>query len=570
MLERKRLRVGTVVLVLSVFYFALIGRLFFLQLIKYPSLSSQARTQHFFKVKLEPRRGDILDSCGRAIALSLDRWSVYAHPYKIDNKPGTAALLSSILHMDKKDILEKLQKDAPFVWIKRKAQRDEYASLKRQRLDNIGFIGEARRYYPQGPLGANVIGFVGMDNHGLEGIEKKFDKLLSGSSGEYQAKRDAQGREISSYIFKMIEPVEGASIHLTIDNVIQNIAEECLSKAIDKSKAKAGTAIVLDPNSGGILGMASYPAFDPNNFNNFPEDSFRNRAVSLVFEPGSTFKTITAAAAIEEKLFTLEDKIYCENGAIKVANYVIHDHKPHAWLTFSEAVEKSSNIGLLKIGNKIGSETLYKYIRNFGFGKKTGVDLPGEEIGIVQPLSSWRPINLATVSFGQGIAVTPIQMLSAYGAIANGGILNKPYIIKKVIGPEGVPFKKYLPEKGKRILSEETSSCLRGILRRVIEGGTGSLIKIKGLDLAGKTGTAQKVSPKGGYSDDKYIASFIGFMPADKPKIVIGVFVDEPQGIHYGSVVAGPCFRDMAKQIHSYLRLDRADERIYYDRYPEI
>ncbi len=568
-MKRRRARVGTIVFGLTLFYLILIGRLTFLQLIRYPSLSSKARNQHFFKVKLDPRRGDILDSRGRAIALSLERWSVYAHPYKLEDKAKAAVVLSSALHMDKETILEKLRSDAPFVWIKRQAEMDEYKSIKKQGLDGIGFIKGAKRYYPHGQLGANAIGFVGVDNEGLEGIENRFNNILVGFPGEYQAERDARGEEIFSYVFRLIKPVEGASIYLTIDNVIQNIAEESLAKAINKTKAKGGTAIVLDPNSGEILGMASYPTFDPNHFNSFPQNSYRNQAISFVFEPGSTFKTITAAAALEERLFKIQDKIYCEDGALKVANYIIHDHKPYSWLTFSETIEKSSNIGLLKIGQRVGRETFYEYIRTFGFGERLGVEMPGEEKGILPSLHTWKPITLATISFGQGIAVTPIQIVGAYAAIANGGIFNKPYIVKKIIGPEGVPFKKHFSTEGKRVISGETSSRLREILRKVVEGHSGRLVRIDGLDIAGKTGTAQKVSPEGGYSKDKYIASFIGFMPVDEPKILIGVFVDEPQGIHYGSVVAGPCFRDMAKQIHNYLWLGRANERIYYGRYPE-
>jgi cell division protein FtsI/penicillin-binding protein 2 len=562
-MKRRRGRTGIVVLGITCIYIALIARLSFLQLIRFRSLSSKANTQHFFKVKLQPRRGDILDSRGRPIALSLRRRSVYAHPHKLGNKEAVASALSHILQMDKDACLEKFSSDAPFVWIKRRIEKNQYAAIRKLKADGIGFIEESRRFYPQGRLAANVIGFVGIDNEGLEGIEKRFDGILSGFPGEYQVKRDARGREISSSISRLIKPVEGASVYLTIDNVIQNIVEERLANAVHKTKAKGGTAIVLNPASGEILGMASYPSFDPNNFGSFSQNSYRNRAISFVFEPGSTFKIITAAAALEEKAFRPIDKIYCEDGALKVANYVIHDHKPHGWLTFSETVEKSSNIGLLKIGQKLGKETFYDYIRAFGFGEKTKLELPGEEKGIFPSLNSWKPITVATVSFGQGIAVTPLQMVCAYAAIANGGILNKPYLIKEVIGPEGVPFKKSFSDEEKRILSIETAFHLRKILEKVVVNGTGHLAKIDEINIAGKTGTAQKVSPAGGYSRDKYIASFIGFLPVDEPKLLIGVFIDEPRGIHYGGVVAAPCFRDMAKEIFSYLRLGLPDERIY-------
>lgn len=566
--KRPRGRVGIVVLGLSVFYIVLIVRLSFLQVVNYHSLSLKAKRQHFFKVRLEPRRGDIVDARGRAIALSLRRWSIYAHPYKLRDKEKIAEELSSLLDMDKRELEKRFYSKSPFVWIKRKVGRDEWESIKKLRLEGIGFIEEASRFYPQGRLASNIIGFVGIDNHGLEGIEKRFDRLLSGFPGEYQVKRDARGREISSYILKRIDPVEGASICLTIDNVIQNIAEECLIETINKTGAIGGTAIVLNPRSGEVLAMASYPNFDPNDFSNYPVHTYRNKAISFVFEPGSTFKTITAAAAIEERLFSPGDKIYCEEGALRVANYVIHDHKPHGWLTFSEVVEKSSNIGLLKIGQKIGIETFYNYIRSFGFGEKTKLELPGEEKGIVPLLSTWRPITLATVSFGQGIAVTPIQMVCAYGAIANGGILYRPYIVKKIIGPRGVPFKKTFSGEGRRVLSRETSLCIKEILKRVVENGTGRLARIDGIDVAGKTGTAQKVSPEGGYSKDKYIASFIGFLPADDPEILIGVFVDEPEGIYYGGVVAAPCFREMARRISHYLQLEQFEEKIYMSSWP--
>lgn len=558
-----RIRARTVVLGLSSIYIVLLVRLATLQLIRYPSLSSKAKDQHFFKVVLEPRRGDILDRCGRPIALSIERRSAYAHPYKLKDKKKAAELLSSVLNMDKKEILQKFFDDSPFVWVKRKVERNEYIAIKNLNLDGIGFIEESKRYYPQGSLGANAVGFAGIDNRGLEGIEKRFDSLLSGFPGEYRAIRDARGKEISSCIFKLIKPVEGASLYLTIDNVIQNIVEESLFETVERKRARGGAAVVVDPRSGEILAMASYPTFDPNVFASYPKESYRNNATSLVYEPGSTFKAITASAALEEKLFKTTDTIYCENGEIKIASHIIHDHDPYGILTFSETVEKSSNIGLLKIGQKVGSKKLYGYIKDFGFGSRIGLDLYGEENGIIPPLRLWKPITLVTVSFGQGIATTPIQMVSAYSAIANGGILNRPYIVKKVIGPEGVSFRNSFSGEGKRIISVETSFRMREIMRKAVESGTGTRAKIKGLDIAGKTGTAQKVSPQGGYCEDKYIASFIGFFPADSPEIIIGIFIDEPQGIYYGGSVAAPCFREAAEKIIGYRKISTPDEKIY-------
>ena len=561
--DLQRRRVKVVVLGLSIIYLGLMSRLSYLQLIKYPALSSKARTQHFFKVRLEPRRGDILDSRGQALALSLDKCSIYVHPHKLKDKLKAADLLSKVLALDKETCLTKLSGEAPFVWLKRKADREEYESVKRLKLEGVGFIEEARRYYPQTSLGANVLGFVGLDNQGLEAIEKRFNSLLAGFPGEYLVERDARGREISSYIVRMIKPVEGGSIYLTIDSVIQNIAEEKLAETIRKARARAGVAIVMDPRSGAILAMASSPTFDPNNFGQFSQPSYRNLGTSLVFEPGSTFKSITAAAALETNTFKPEDRIYCENGAVRVANYIIHDHEPYGWLSFSQAIEKSSNIGLLKVGQKVGSDNLYNIIRAFGFGRETGLEISGEEKGIVPGLRSWKPINTATISFGQGIAVTPLQMVCAYAAIANGGVWNRPYLVKEVIGPEGIPLKKSFSAEGKRVISIETSFRLRDILRRVVEDGTGRGAKIEGIDIAGKTGTAQKISSGGGYLAGKYVASFLGFFPVDTPRVLIAVFVDEPGGVYYGGVVAAPCFREMAKEIYAYLRLGEPLERIY-------
>lgn len=562
--DLQRRRVKLVVLGLSLVYLGLMSRLSYLQLIKYPAISSKARTQHFFKVRLEPRRGDILDSRGHALALSLDKYSIYVHPHKLKDKVKAADLLCKVLALDKKTCLTKLNGEAPFVWLKRKADRGEYESIKRLRLEGVGAIEEARRYYPQGSLGANVLGFVGLDNQGLEGIEKRFNSLLAGFPGEYLVERDARGREISSYVSRMIKPVEGGSLYLTVDSIVQNIAEEKLAGAVEKARARAGVAIVMDPRSGAILAMASSPTFDPNKFNQFSQASYRNLGTSLVFEPGSTFKSITAAAALETNTFKPEDRIYCENGAVHVANYIIHDHEPYGWLSFSQAIEKSSNIGLLKVGQKVGSHNLYNIVRAFGFGRETGLEVAGEEKGIVPGLRSWKPINTATISFGQGIAVTPLQMVCAYAAIANGGVWNRPYLVKEVIGPEGVPYKKSFSVEGKRIVSIETSFRLRNILRKVVEDGTGQGAKIEGIDIAGKTGTAQKISSEGGgYQEGKYVASFLGFFPVDTPKVLIGVFVDEPQGVYYGGVVAAPCFREMAKEIYAYLRLGEPLERIY-------
>ncbi len=533
------------------FCFVLIlGRMFQLQVLKKEQLYKLAAQQQHAHVPLVPKRGTIYDSRGNELAVSIEVDSVYADARKVVEVEKTAKELSSILQIDRGELKQKLKSHRSFEWIQRKISPKEVEQIKALQLPGIAFLKENRRFYPNAHLAAHLVGFVGLDSKGLEGIEYQYDALLNGQNQVWTAARDALGREIAmgKGPFEKEDPYR--NIVLTIDKPLQHITETELSRGVEKWGAKGGMAIAIDPWSGKILAMASFPTFNPNQFMQYRSKSWRNRALSDIFEPGSLFKAFLAAAALEEQVVRPSDSFYCENGSYKVYDRTIHDISKYGHLTFQQIIKFSSNIGASKVGEKMGKERFYRYISAFGFGEKTRVGLPGEGNGMVRHPRYWSPVALDTISFGQGISVTAIQMATALSAIANGGFLMKPYVVEKITSEKGEVVQSFKPETVRKVISEETARRVRMLLKATTEkGGTGEGAVPAGYEVAGKTGTAQKVdSLLGGYSEDRYVSGFMGFAPADAPRLVLIVIVDEPQGNGYGGVVAAPIFKTIMEK----------------------
>ncbi len=527
-------------------------KLFSLQVKQHQRFLERADRQHRRLIPLASRRGTILDREGRELAVSLEAASAFAQPTAVRDPGKAARELSRILRLPASEILKKLQDRKSFVWLKRRIDPDQAQAIKRLNLEGIHLIPESKRYYPKGELAAHVLGFVGTDDRGLEGLEYHYDALLGGGPRWVVSFRDALGRTI----FREEEPNPGYDLKLTLDEFIQYIAERELKRAVEKAKALGGTVIVMDPRTGEVLALASFPTFDPNRYQAYPSASRRNRATVDVYEPGSTFKVIMAAAALEEGRVTPQERFYGEQGAIQVGRITIRDHEPYGWLTFGEVLAYSSNVGAIKVGMKLGKSLFYSYISSFGFGSPTGIDLPGESRGLIRRPKSWSEVSLGALSIGQEIAVTPIQLATAMAAVANGGVLVRPFLVKEVIAPDGRVLKVTKPLRIRRVLSETTARALTGLLKMVVTEGTGKLAALEGYEVAGKTGTAQKLDPATGrYSRTRLIASFVGFVPADAPRLLILVMIDEPQGEAWGGTVAAPTFREIALGALKYLKI---------------
>lgn len=535
---------------------ALFARLLYIQIICYEHLSGLADRQHKIFVKLEPQRGTIYDRRKRVLAIYLDTVSLYAVPKEIGDKENTAGILAETFGLDRESVLEKLKKDNYFAWIKRKISSDMAQNAKNLRLKGVYLTSEAKRFYPGGQLACHVLGITGIDNEGLEGIELYYDNELTGEPGWCRSFRDAKKREIVSFEDAALPARDGNNIVLTIDEVIQHIIEKEIRNIIASHRPKAVSIIALEPETGEILGLANYPWFNPNDTSEIDMDSVRNRAVSDSFEPGSIFKIVTASAALEEGVVDFDSEFFCENGAYKVGKRVLHDYRPHGTLKFREIIEESSNIGTVKVAGKLGKENLSEYMKRFNFSKHTGVDLPGEVPGIMRDASGWSYVDMTTIPMGQGIAVTAMQMACAISAIANEGVLMRPYIAKRFLNEEGISVRENKPEVIRRVISRETADKVKELLRGVIQRGTGKKAKLDNFEACGKTGTAEKVNPRGGYYKDKYIASFIGFAPYDRPKVSLVICIDEPRGKHFGSQVAAPAFKNIMDKILPYMELE--------------
>jgi stage V sporulation protein D (sporulation-specific penicillin-binding protein) len=533
----------------------LVGRLGYLQFFKSPWLTENATDQRVREIPVEAKRGIIYDRNGRELAVSVSTESVYAIPAEIRNADETAAKLAAILALDVDNLATKIKKRQAFTWIKRKVDAPAAMAIKKLNLPGIGLTQEGRRYYPNGTLASHILGFTGIDSQGLDGVELTFDSYLRGRPGGIVVEYDARGQEIPYATHKFAPPVDGQNIYLTIDIVIQQIIERELEKVMRETQAKAATIIVIQPATGEILALANKPDYDPNNFAAFAPKFWRNNAVSNAYEPGSTFKIVTTSAVLGDNIVGPEDRFF-DPGEVEVQGRHIHcwKHGGHGSQSFSEVVQNSCNVGFVNAGLRLGADAFYRYIQTFGFGKPTGVDLPGEAKGIIIDKAKVKPINIATMSIGQSIAVTPMQLVTAAAAIANDGQLLRPQIVREVKDKEGKIIRSFQPDKITQVYMEKTGQVVKGILEKVVEEGTGRSAFIEGFHVAGKTGTAQKVGA-GGYVQGKYVASFVGFAPADKPQIAALIVIDEPVGPYYGGVIAAPVFGAIAQDILQYLKV---------------
>lgn len=537
--------------------FLLLLRLGFIQIFKSSSYLSIAQNQSRLVVEMQPVRGRILDQKGRELALDVRLDSLYAVSRDIKNKQVVCDKLFAILGTSRAELWERLNRDKLFVWVARKLSGSKAAAIQRLHLEELGFVKESLRVYPKGETACQLVGFTDVDNNGLEGIELNYNSFLKGVSGWRLAQRDAKQRELISKELEMVPSVDGYNVHLTIDEVIQSLTEKELAATCKKFNAKGGSVIVMDPGTGDVLAMATYPIYDLNNAKKSELSARRNRAITDIFEPGSVFKAITLSGILDNKVLSLNEKFNCENGSWAVAGKVLHDHHGYGILSFREVIEKSSNIGTVKGAMRLGADRLYKNIRAFGFGERTGIGLAGEVNGMVPNPKNWSRSSIINIPIGQGVAVTPIQLVSAMAAIANNGLLMKPRIITHIDDQEGRIVKTILPERTRQVISKETSLQVRSVLEGVVSHGTGKKAIVPGFRAAGKTGTAQKILPNGTYSHDQFIASFIGFVPYDEPKVVIAVSIDEPHPVYYGGEVAAPAFSRIAGGILAYWQISQ-------------
>jgi len=529
------------------------GQLVRLSLIDRNALLELVDRQHSLVVEIKQSRGRILDRNMKELAMNIKVPSIYAVPRIIRDKEKMAGTLSSILGKDKSFILSRLERDKAFVWLDRHATQKQAEAIRDLKSPKLGIVYENKRLYPNGELFANIIGFCDIDNQGIEGIEMTYDKFLKGRPGYRFTKRDALGREVVAFEEKLVPPVDGASISLTIDQYIQYLTERSLDEAFKKYKAKGAMAVVMNPHTGEILAMANRPTFNPNESISGDPAERRNRTITDIYEPGSVFKIVTAAAAYAEKKVSLTDQFDCEKGTWYITKRrVIHDVHPYGMLTFPQVMQKSSNIGTVKIAMRLGEKGLYEYIRKFGFGQPTGIDLPGEINGIVHPLNKWSKISITSVPYGHEVAATTMQMLTAVSVVANGGRLVRPFMIREIKDAQNVVLKSTEPMVRQMVLEEEIAETISDILRQVVDEGTGKSAQIKGIKVAGKTGTSQKLEG-GTYSHSKFVGSFVGFAPADNPMLAMIVMIDEPRGAYYGGVVAAPVFQEVIEGSLRYL-----------------
>jgi cell division protein FtsI (penicillin-binding protein 3) len=536
-------------------------RLVNLQLLQAAELTARADRQHQKTVTLEGARGTVTDRHGKVLAMNVEVPSIFGVPTSLDSPATVARSLSSVLHLRREEIEKKLRQDRHFVWLARKVDPEQGHRLEQLSIDGIGMVMEGRRFYPKGPLLSHVLGFVGMDGVGLEGLERRYESQLHGEKRLTILQRDALGRTVFPKGLREQSPSPGHALTLTIDEVIQYIAEKELDEAVDRAHAKSGTIIVMEPQTGAILAMAVSPRFDPNTVASLTADRWRNRALTDTYEPGSTMKVIVAAAALEEKVMMPGSMLYGENGRMTIANTTIHDHEKLGWMTFAEMIQKSSNIGAAKTGMLLGEQRLYRYLQAFGFGQRTDIDLPGEVAGLLKSPRDWGRRSLASISMGQEVGVTPLQMLSAVSAIANEGVFMKPFIVSELRDHKGQMLKEVLPQVKRRVVSPKTARTLTTMMEGVVTSGTGTKAAIPGFRVAGKTGTAQKVDPRtGAYSSALSVGSFVGFVPADAPRVAMIIVIDEPQGEAWGGVVAAPVFRRVGEQVLTYMGVPRDDQ----------
>ncbi|HPJ96273.1 MAG TPA: penicillin-binding transpeptidase domain-containing protein [Syntrophales bacterium] len=550
-----KFRLCTILVFFLVLFIALISRAFQLQILSGKELKSIAQRQHMKTLQMLPERGIIFDRNGEKLAASVQMDSICADPSKIKKQQIFAAQMAELLDVDKALILKRLSGKKNFCWIARRVGPEQAKAIESLNNDAIFIVKEPQRLYPNGELAGQILGFVGTESNGLEGLETRYDRFLKGTPQKLVWARDAKGK----WLYPRVETVAmtkdtAHNIVLTIDSRIQYLMETQLKAAVQEKGAKGGYAIAMNPRTGEILALANQPTFDPNFFIKAAPGHAKNKAIGDVFDPGSTFKPFLIAAALEEKVIRQNDRVFCENGNYRVADRVFHEaqRKRHGSLTIREVVKYSSNIGCVKVSEKLGKEKYYRYIRDFGFGAKTGIDLTGEAVGLLRPVSDWTRVDTSTIAFGQGISVTAIQLLTALSAIANNGVLMKPYIVRALVDKKGRVVEQFSPTIVRNVVSPATAKTMTSILTGVVqdEDGTGKNARIKHLMVAGKTGTSQKFDfSRGVYSSDRVRTSFMGFFPAENPQIAILVTLDEPQRDKWGGVAAAPVFKNIGEQM---------------------
>jgi cell division protein FtsI/penicillin-binding protein 2 len=527
-------------------------RLVYLQVFKHSEFRQMAYRQQYIPQKTDASRGNIEDRSGALLAMNIGLFNVSAHPDQMDDKNRVAAILSRALGVSYHSVLSKLFENKQFVWLARQVPYEYSSAVEALKIEGVDAVREFHRFYPDHEMAAQVLGFTGMDNQGLDGLERYYDSVLSGKNGLEMAERDARGRLVSAGNQSVRTGADGLNIRTSLDQTIQHIAQVELKKAFEKFRCKAASVVVMNPSTGEILAMANYPTFDPNDFSHYSPEIWKNRVVNDEFEPGSTFKLITAVGALEEGVVNEDDKFFCENGAFRTDYHrIVRDHEKLGLLTFREVFGYSSNIGMVKVGYKLGQENLYRYCKKFGFGDPTGIDLPGEATGKVRPLDKWSGLSLTTIPYGYEVSATPIQVANAYAAIANGGVMMKPYMVKDFEDANGRVVKSFSPQKVRRVCSAKTAKRMTELMRWVVQHGTGTMVALPSYDIAGKTGTAYKFE-NGHYSNNNYVSSFVGFVPSENPKVVIYVSLDDPRGIYWGGYTAGPVFKEVAKRVMAY------------------
>ena len=542
-----------ILLLCSTLLLGIVVRLVWIQVVAAPAYSAKATSQRMRDITLPARRGTIYDREGEPLAVSVDARTVYAAPNTIKDKAGTAAALASVLGGSPKDYEAPLAKDTGFVYIARAIDVDKAKSLEALDVKGIGFLDDSRRVYPSGELACQILGFVGNEGAGLAGIEKRYDEVLGGRDGLLIGERDPYGRPIPGGVQKSFDPVDGHDIVLAIDKDIQYHAQAQLAAAVKKWGAKGGSVVVMNPRNGEIYAMASTPGFNPNDYRKANAEGFRNRPISDAYEPGSTIKSLTAAAVIDKGLFKPKSRFDLPS-TLTVAGRTIHESHDRGNVNWSltDIVTKSSNIGAVKLGLKLGKQGLYDYFSAFGLTEATGVDYPGEARGWLPRPSLWSASSIANIPFGQGLSATPLQLCRAVGALANDGELVTPHFLMKV--PQDPEMELVWPKR--RAISAAAAKSTTEMMKNVVADGTGTEAAVAGYEVAGKTGTAQVALKNGlGYAEGTYIGSFIGYLPADDPQVLISVKIDEPTNAIYGGVVAAPLFAMLGQFSVEHLKI---------------
>jgi len=561
-----KFRIVTLLGFFLVLFIALITRAFQLQILSGQTLKTLAAKQHIKTLQIQPERGIIFDRNGEKLAASVMADSVCADPSKIRNPQDAADKVAPLIGLDRETMIKKISSTKNFCWLARRIPPEQARKVEALNLEGVFLIKEPKRFYPNGELAGHLLGFVGLDSTGLEGLELKYEDYLKGVPEKLAWIRDAKGKKLQPQVEKAAaEQTSSYHLILTIDSRIQHLVETQLKAAVTDKGAKGGYAIVMDPRTGEILALANEPSFDPNHSTSGGPATGKNKAITDSYDPGSTFKPFLVAAALEEKTVKETDRIFCENGNYVVANKVIHEaqRKRHGILTVREIIKYSSNIGSAKIAERMGGEKFYSYITKFGFGSKTGIDLNGESTGLLRPHQNWTRVDLTRIAFGQGISITPIQLITALSALANNGVLMKPYVIKGIVDRKGQIVREFRPTAVRKVVSPATAKRIASIMTDVVgaEDGTGKRARIENVNVAGKTGTSQKFDfARHVYSSERVRTSFMGFFPAEAPQIAIIVVLDEPQRDRWGGVASAPVFKNIGEQILNSYKTDIRDQ----------